>query len=261
MKITFDIERLVPKYIMQDRNGRALAKAIEAGMKYVAKKAEDGLDIITDPDKMPEWRLDEMAQEYGIPFDFTASISQKRQWIKNAIPMYRILGTKQAIKQYLDGYFGEVEVEESWEYSGDPFHFRVTVGGEWTPATEAWARKAIRQTKPVRSTLDDFRIGCNVRFAILATGEVKDRFRFPSAGEIWAGEYPWENIQWEIDNPPGQSIHVEDFDGRISWDMAGEKPEINHLLSLDNTPAEGNQTEEIVNTIYYPLCGEPICGE
>ena len=54
MKITFDIERLVPKYIMQDRNGRALAKAIEAGMKYVAKKAEDGLDIITDPDKMPE---------------------------------------------------------------------------------------------------------------------------------------------------------------------------------------------------------------
>ena len=259
--IKYDIYQIFPKFILADKTGFAMAKALEAGMNYFLAKCQDGLDTLQNVDKMPEWRLDEMAWEYNIPFDYTADIEQKREWVRSAIPMYRILGTKKAIIEYLEGYFGEIEVQESWQYSGSPFHFRVTVGGEWTPKNEAWATEAINRVKSLRSVLDDLRIGCRYSIAIEATGEVKDRFRFPSAGELWAGEYPTENVKWEIDNANGMNVHVQDFDGRVAWDIAGEKPEINHLLSLDNTPAEGDEAEEIVNTIYYPLCGEPICGE
>ena len=257
----FDIGRLVPKFIMQDKNGYAIAKAMESGLKFFLQKCQEGLDTLQNVDKMPEWRLDEMAWEMNCLYDETAALEVKREWIRNAIPLYSIWGTKKGVIEYLKGYFGEIELEENWQYSGDPFHFRVTVGGEWTPENEAWATRAVEQAKNIRSVLDDLRIGCRAYFAIAATGEIKDRFRYPSAGEITAGEYPTENVQWEIDNAPGPSVHVEDFDRRVAYEMAGEKPEINHILSLDNTPMKGEEADEIVNTIYYPLCGEPICGE
>lgn len=227
MNITFDIEQLVPRFIMADQNGRAMAKAIEKAFEYIAKAAEDGLDIIMDVEKMPEWRLDEMATEYGVPYDYTAQVDQKRTWIRNAIPMYQIFGTKEAIRQYLVGYFGEVEVQENWEYSGDPYHFHVTVGGEWTPETETWARKAIERVKSVRSVLDDLRIGCMCSLGITATGDVKHRWKYPYAGELTAGEYPTENI----------------------------------LFIPDHTPLEGRESGDWPLMIEYPMCGELVCGE
>ena len=42
---------------------------------------------------------------------------------------------------------------------------------------------------------------------------------------------------------------------------AGEYPIENMLLEVDNTPLQGDEAEEIVSMIYYPLCGEPICGD
>lgn len=225
--ITYDIYQLFPKFILRDKNGYAMAKAIQAGLDYFLKKCQDGIDTVLNVDKMPEWRLDEMAWEYNIPYDYTARIEQKREWVRKAIPMYRILGTKEAILQYLEGYFGEVEVEENWQYSGDPFHFRVTVGGEWTPDTEDWATEAVNRVKSLRSILDDMRIGCRASIAITATGDMLYRFRYPHADEIAAGEYPIENM----------------------------------LLEVDNTPLQGDEAEEIVSMIYYPLCGEPICGD
>ena len=259
--IKYDMKRLFPRFILLDKNGFALAKAITAGLDYFLEKCLEGIQTLQDVDKMPEWRLDEIAWEYNIPFDYNADVEQKREWVRKAIPMYRIMGTKKAIYQYLEGYFGEIEVEENWEYSGDPFHFRVTVGGEWTPETEAWATEAINRVKNVRSVLDDFRIGCRCNFAIYATGEIKERFRYPCAGELYAGEYPTENIKWIIDTSGKPAIQVDAFDGRVAYEMAGERPEINHLLEVDNTPIDSREAEEIVSTIYYPLCGEPICGE
>lgn len=253
--------QIFPRFIVNDETGYAMCKALEAGYNYFLDKIEKGVNLILNPDEMPEWRLDEIAWEYNIPYDYRADVEQKREWVRNAIPMYRILGTKEGIRQYLTGYFGEIEIQENWEYGGDPFHFRVTVGGEWTPETEAWTVEAVNRVKNVRSVLDDLRIGCRCSIGILATGEIKDRFRFPCAGELYAGEYPTENILWEIDNANGPNIHVQDIEGRVAYDMAGEKPEINHLLSLDNTPHQGDEAEEVVSSIYYPLCGEPICGE
>lgn len=261
MKITFDISQFLPRYMLNDRNGRAMARAIEKAFQYTAEKAEEGIDIIMNPDKMPEWRLDEVAHESGIPFDFTADIEQKREWVKQAIPMYRILGTKKSVVQYLEGYFGEIEVQESWEYDGDPFHFHVTVGGEWTPEKEAWARKAIEITKPVRSILDDFRPGTMAILALDVTGDVKYRFRYKSAGEIAAGEYPTENRLYILDETMKAAADVRDENGRVVWDFAGEKPEINHLFIPDDSGMEADAAEDVERRICYPICGDVISGE
>lgn len=149
-----DIRQLIPKFILNDKNGYAMAKAIEAGLKYFLKKCQDGLDCVQDVDKMPEWRLDEMAWEYNVLYDYTESIDAKRKWIKNATDYYAKYGTAAAIMKYLDGVFDSVKVEEWWEYGGDPCHFRVIVTGEWSEEAAIWAEKAVAATKNVRSILD-----------------------------------------------------------------------------------------------------------
>ena len=153
--ISFNIEKLVPRFILSDKNGWALAKAIERAFQLAAEGAQYGIGIIQDPYKMPEWRLDEMAGELGCLYDYNGSIEQKRYWILNATYLYTVYGTAQAIYNFLEGYFQTVQVEENWEYGGDPFHFRVTVsGGDYGADKIAWARKAIENVKNVRSVLD-----------------------------------------------------------------------------------------------------------
>ena len=155
MKITFNIERLVPRFLLADRNGYAVAKAIERAFQLAAEAAERGLEIIQDPDKMPEWRLDELAGELGCLYDYNGSLDQKRYWVKNATYLYTIYGTPRAIYEFLEGYFQNVLVEEARAYDGDPYHFRVTVsGGSAGTDAIAWAQKAILNVKNVRSVLD-----------------------------------------------------------------------------------------------------------
>lgn len=150
-----NIEQLVPRFIMQDKNGYAVAKAIEAGLQIMNDTVNDGVKCVTDADTMPEWRLDELAWEYNLLYDYTASIEQKRAWIKDAPKMYALYGTPEGIIAYLRSIYDVVSIDEWWAYNGSPFHFNVSVSGLWSPENEAWTMKAIRETKNLRSVLDN----------------------------------------------------------------------------------------------------------
>jgi len=148
----FVVEQWVPKFIMNDQNGYALAKAIEAGIQMMNAIIANGVKLITDVDTMPEWRLDELAWEYNILYDYDQDVEAKRKWIKNAISMYSTYGTPKIIKDFLEARYGEgtVTVEEWFSYGGEPYHFRVIINGEESD----WAQEAIEKAQNVRSVLD-----------------------------------------------------------------------------------------------------------
>lgn len=174
----FTMEGLVPRWILQDKNGYALAKAIERAFEIVAEAVQAGIDTMQDPYKMPEWRLDEMAQELNCLYDYGADIDQKRYWIANAANLYKLYGTPQAIITFLEGMFSTVEVEENWQYTGgEPFHFRVIVSGDGYDAQKIeWTAKVVAQTKNVRSVLDGIAVDNSAE--IIITGEA-DHFDVP----------------------------------------------------------------------------------
>ena len=151
---TFDIEKWTPKFILNDRNGYALAKAIEAGLQSMNDSVLEGFKCIADYDTMPEWRLDELAWEYDCLYDYNADVASKREWIRNASQLYLAYGTPAGIAQYLMGVFDHVVIEEGADYDADPFHFRVILTGVFSEASDAWAKKAIAEVKNVRSVLD-----------------------------------------------------------------------------------------------------------
>ena len=188
--IQFDITRLVPKFLLRDKNGAALAAAIEAALNALDDVASVGLACLSDVESMPEWRLDELAWEYNCLYDYEAGITEKRAWIREAFPMYRYYGTPEAIYQYLRGAFNEVEVEEWWQYGADPFHFRVIVGGEWTDAKEAWARYAVRVASNIRSILDGISAGSSGAITMSAVSAQGFKFYYPAAGTELCGELP-----------------------------------------------------------------------
>ena len=154
--IQFTIKQIFPAFILADANGYALARAIEAGMRYFLARCQEGLDILTDYDTMPEWRLDELAWEDNVTwYDSTATLEEKRQTIKDARDIFARLGTPEAVLTAFNGVFGAGQVQEWWDYDGAPGHFRIfttqasTIGVDF----ERFMR-IVNAVKNVRSVLD-----------------------------------------------------------------------------------------------------------
>ena len=191
---TFDIQKWVPKFILNDRNGYALARAIEVGLQIMNESITEGVKLINNYDSMPDWRLDELAWETNCLYDYNAPVETKRQWIKNVLPLYELYGTPMAIYQYIGSYFDKIDLQENWEYGGEPYHFRVTVEGDWTPENEAWARKAIDTAKNARSALDSLRTGrtCCVVLKEESNASLYNLY-YPMTGEVFAGMFPKPN--------------------------------------------------------------------
>lgn len=204
MKISFDIERLVPAFLLRDKNGYALSKAIETCFQRVAEATEQGIDIIQDPDKMPEWRLDEMAGELGCLYDYNGTLENKRLWIKNATQLYSTYGTPQAIRNFLEAVFQNVEIEEAWEYGGDPFHFQVTISGpSYSADAIAWAQKAIQAVKSTRSVLDLVTIDSSTEIIVNADTDYFPVSYFFDLNELSSSPGIEE---WEIGSDSGIAI-------------------------------------------------------
>ena len=154
--IEFDIRDYTPRFLWNDKTGRALAKAIEAGLKYCLARCQEGIDCIIDVEKMPEWRLDELAREYNIPYDYAVDAAVKREWIGSAYALSRLYGTSDGIDRFMRAYYNGAIVEENWDYGGEPFHFRLVFPGGWTPERIAWANRTVPYVKNVRSVLDGY---------------------------------------------------------------------------------------------------------
>lgn len=121
-----DITNLVPNFILGDKNGWALAKALEKMGEIAHGIIQEGIDTALNVDKMPEWRLDEVAREENVFwYDFNALISVKREIIKNAGATYALLGTKTGAENAAKDYCGDARIEEWFEYGGEPAHFRI----------------------------------------------------------------------------------------------------------------------------------------
>ena len=151
-----DIARLTPRFLMRDNNGRAISRAIEAGLKGFLDSARAGVDVVTDVDKMPEWRLDELAREKRIAwYDFAADLDVKRAVVMAWPRSMRHLGTPGVIEDVAAKYFGDAVAEEWWEYGAPPYHFRLyTANVKDGTRNAALVAKLVEAIKNVRSVFD-----------------------------------------------------------------------------------------------------------
>ena len=126
MRLT-DLEfiRLLPQFMCED----GAVQGLSVGMDIAIPRLSNSLKLLTtwdQIDNLPEYELDELAWELNIMwYDISANIDIKRDLIKNSDRVYRKLGTKWAVENVIDSYFGDGYITEWFEYGGDPGHFRV----------------------------------------------------------------------------------------------------------------------------------------
>ena len=126
MKLS-DIEfiRLLPQFMRDDAAVKGLSSAVDVIIPGIAASVAT-LSTWDQIDNLSEAELDALAWELNILwYDHGADIAVKRELVKNSDAVYKHLGTKWAVENVIETYFGEGKIEEWFEYGGQPGHFRV----------------------------------------------------------------------------------------------------------------------------------------
>ena len=126
MKLTgLEFIRLLPQFMREDSAVQGLSAGIDKIIRELAPKIPQ-LSTWGHIDELSEAELDALAKELNILwYDATADISAKREIIKNSDMVYKKLGTKWAVENVIETYFGEGNIKEWFEYDGKPGHFEV----------------------------------------------------------------------------------------------------------------------------------------
>ena len=117
--------RLLPMFMRDDGAVKGLATGIDQIVPGLAS-AINRLSTWDSIDELTEAELDELAWELNILwYDTNAPIDTKRDLVKNSDLVYQHLGTKWAVENVINSYFGDGYIEEWFEYDGEPGHFRI----------------------------------------------------------------------------------------------------------------------------------------
>ena len=91
----------------------------------------------------------------------TKTEAEKREIIKNAIELHRYKGTKYALVKVLNSLNISGEIQEWFEYNGEPYHFKISIFLKNCPYNEKVfdsLKKMIDEYKNVRSELEEISI-------------------------------------------------------------------------------------------------------
>ena len=222
----------LPKVLADDKNLLALATAIaEALVEHLKDIPLE--EIYTRIDELPEAVLDILAYDWKIDwYDFDYPIEAKRNLVKTNYYVHRHLGTAGAVKEAIRSIYPNSDVEEWFDYGGEPYYFRVALesGFPIIPVSNTDILKAVYTYKSLRSHLEAIIYRTTVNMGIsINTGYVKywgritgtypDRARLgeimktmlqigthpqglvyanPNTGEIDAGTFPARAVQGAI---------------------------------------------------------------
>ena len=115
----------LPRIVAKEHWAQAMAYAINRQLAQLVTYAE-GVKIFASLDKMPDAVLDALALELRLPYyDQSYTTAVKRELVKGAVPYWATAGTVESLTKILINIFGDAEIEEWFEYGGDPGRFRI----------------------------------------------------------------------------------------------------------------------------------------
>jgi phage tail P2-like protein len=134
---TADVINLQSRFMRDDIAVRGYSAALSGQIRKLANETEK-VAIYSRIDELPEDVLDILAWQFDVLwYDSDSTITEKRKNIKKAIEIHRIKGTPAAVQMVIEIYFGDGDVEEWFDYGGDPGHFRVTTANPSADAEKA----------------------------------------------------------------------------------------------------------------------------
>lgn len=184
----------LPKTLAEQPWVQALAEASRK-MRCRVMAYADRTRLFCDIDEASEEALDALAVELQTPLyknDYPLTV--KRQIVKNSMLYYIRSGTRGAVEELLADIYQGAEVEEWFEYGGEPNYFRVAIDisrttvpvAKMAPAElESWLYSVKRASSALESLSYMIRhaitIGCKVEAFLQSP---------PECGTLECGTYP-----------------------------------------------------------------------
>lgn len=148
------LKDLVPDSIKDDDQVSAAIDALDKEIQKVSALCEVPR-LISRIDELSGDALDHLAWQFRVDaWRSDLPAKNKRDLLRGAIAIHRKKGTPWAVEQAMDATGVPVELEEWFEYGGDPYYFRVRVKAEDDPLSEDTVdrlMKDIDRYKNVRS--------------------------------------------------------------------------------------------------------------
>ena len=150
-------------------------------------------------------------------WDYAATEAEQRALLKQAVELHRFKGTPWAVRQGIKRLNPSLDIEEWFEYSGQPFRFRLTNG---TPMTLGLAVKlfwTIEALKNVRSKLEGGieaveTVEETLKFATAVFSEIGRSYDVRKCGNSVAAIFAGAIIRCEasaaVRNPPSPYVRA-----------------------------------------------------
>lgn len=141
-----------------DPKVQALSAALREGSRLLWDYSRF-IYIYANIDGLPEKVLDLLALELRTQYyDDSLPIETKRDLVRGTLIWYTKAGTPEAVEELVAAAFGEGEVKEWFEYSGDPYFFKILTNALMTPDMMDIFSDLIRRVKNTRSHIEAIEI-------------------------------------------------------------------------------------------------------
>ena len=148
------LAEILPQSIRADEKIHAAAVAIDAELEKISALANLTMHL-PRLDELPSEVLDHLAFQFHCDFYLQSlPISAKRDQIRESIFWHRIKGTPGGVEKAISTFIVGAQVQENWQYDGEPYFFRIVCKGLKYLSTEKEFLRLIDLSKNVRSWLD-----------------------------------------------------------------------------------------------------------
>lgn len=161
----------LPHILAKEPWAQAMAYAVNNQLNRLMTYA-DGVMIQASIDKMPDAVLDILAEELRLPYyDNTYKTALKRELVKGALQYWATTGTVGSLTKILENIFGDAEIEEWFQYGGEPGYFRIlTTNPNVTGETLAQFTRTAQEVKRLSAWLEEVLVDLGIPNMALTQG-------------------------------------------------------------------------------------------
>ena len=168
-----DFIQLMPAFMKEDEAVQGLSEGVNRVTEELAAKIRL-FSTWNQIDNMTAAELDMLAEELHISwYDKTASMDVKREIIKNSDMVHSKMGTNWAVQNVIETYFGSGEIQDWYDYGGEPYHFKIITSNQniTTGAAEKFL-SILDKVKRKTTFLDGIKViidgQCNINVFLLS---------------------------------------------------------------------------------------------
>ena len=195
---TVNFADYLPGALKQDPKIKAIAEAVTKEALTVSGEIENVL-IYSRIDELPEALIDILAYDMHVDwYDYSFPLKVKRDILKSSVKVHKKMGTKYAVEKALGALYPQSEVEEWYQYEGEPHHFHIVCDVTENRVTASFQEiiNAVMMYKRLSSHLDEVVYQASVGIRV-ETHTDFFLYKNPATGSLLAGTYP-QRIRWGV---------------------------------------------------------------